>query len=344
MRYLLSILIVLQVYASSCQKALMGSTTPNTPVNNFDELWKGFDRWYGGFASRNINWDSLYREHRPKVHNNMTNAELYQSLCDLLRPINDIHVFLQPTSDALPRFESDHFLRENRKQEDFSIELIKKQYLPRLVTLDNKLHYGITADNIGYLHFGEFGFPLDYYQKKIGPVMKELTNTRALVVDIRDHAGGDDRVSRYIAGWFAKERKLFMTTRKRNGPNRNDFNQPMEWYTDPSTNAPYTKPVILLTTRWTASAGETFAWAMNTQEHVLQMGDRTAGGFTDIIARELPNGWLYFLGVGDYRNARGESEEGKGITPGIYITNTIDDIRNGKDHVLEAAIKKASAW
>lgn len=96
----------------------------------------------------------------------------------------------------------------------------------------------------------------------------------------------------------------------------------------------------MLTSRWTASAGETFTWAMNTQSHVRQLGDTTAGGFSDVVSRELPNGWLYFLGVGDYRNANGNSEEGTGIAPAIQVANTKKDIDAGNDKVLEAAILK----
>jgi hypothetical protein len=66
----------------------------------------------------------------------------------------------------------------------------------------------------------------------------------------------------------------------------------------------------------------------------------TSGGFSDVIARELPNGWLYFVSIGDFRNAEGKSEEGKGIVPAITSTNTKEDIDNGKDKVLELAIAK----
>ena len=68
------------------------------------------------------------------------------------------------------------------------------------------------------------------------------------------------------------------------------------------------------------------------------MGDTTAGGFTDVISRELPNGWLYFVGVGDYRDAAGKSEEGIGVAPKIYAINLKSDIDAGKDKVLEQAI------
>jgi carboxyl-terminal processing protease len=69
------------------------------------------------------------------------------------------------------------------------------------------------------------------------------------------------------------------------------------------------------------------------------MGDTTAGGFSDVISRELPNGWLYFVPVGDYRNADGGSEEGRGVAPKIVLVNTKEDIQSGRDKVLEAAIQ-----
>ena len=170
--------------------------------------------------------------------------------------------------------------------------------------------------------------------------MNALKDTKKIIIDIRNHAGGDDKVSRYVAGWFTNERKLFMTVRKRNGAGHNDFTAPENWYVEKQGNFQFTKPVILLTTKWTASAGETFTWAMKTQSHVTQMGDTTAGGFTDVISRELPNGWLYFVGVGDYRDANGNSKEGIGIKPDTYIINTQQDIAEGRDKVLERAINQ----
>lgn len=327
-------------FLTSCQKTLLGPVESNTPINNFEEMWKGYDAWYGGFAVRNVNWDSVHNALRSQVNNNMTNRQLYDVLSRMITPLNDIHAFLQPTSDGLPRYESSVFFRNNKVQQDFSIDVIKSKYLPSLTTVDDKLHYGILDANIGYLHFGEFGMPLSFYKQKMPGIMNALKNTKAMIVDIRDHAGGDDEVSRYIAGLFAKDRALFMTTRKRNGPHRNDFTEPENWYVEAEGDFPYVHPVALLTTRWTASAGETFTWAMNTQLQVTQMGDTTAGGFTDVISRELPNGWLYFVGVGDYRNAAGKSEEGVGAAPKIVVTNAKADIDAGIDKVLEKAIEK----
>ena len=325
---------------TSCQKTFLGPVVSNTPVNNFDELWKGYDAWYGGFENRHVNWDSVYGSLRPEVNNNMNNQQLYIVLCKMIKPLNDIHVFLQPTSDGLRRYESSSFFRDNQVQQDFSIPVIRQNYLPSLVSQHEEVHYGILPGNIGYLHFGEFGRPLSFYKNEMQGILQALKNTKGLIVDVRDHRGGADEVSRYIAGCFAKESKLFMTTRKRNGPDHYNFTAPESWYVEKQGETQYTNQVVLLTSKWTASAGETFTWAMNTQAHVTQMGDTTAGGFSDVISRELPNGWLYFVGVGDYRNADGKSEEGIGVAPKIYAVNTKENIMAGEDKVLEKAIEK----
>jgi carboxyl-terminal processing protease len=246
-------MIFLAGVLASCQKTLIGNTAPNTPVANFDALWQGYSDWYGLFGVNKLNWDSLYRVSRPTIHNDMTNEELYQSLCALIKPLNDIHVFLQPTTDGLPRYESSVFFRTHQLQEDFSLSLLRQKYLTGMVSIDTNLHYGFLQGNLGYLHFGEFGMPLSFYQKQVPAILEKLKDTRGLVVDIRNHGGGDDEVSRYIAGLFAADKKLFMTVRKRNGRDRMQFTEPQQWYVDPAAKGRYIKPIVLLTTRWTAS-------------------------------------------------------------------------------------------
>ncbi|HEX5668935.1 MAG TPA: hypothetical protein VFX73_09045, partial [Chitinophagaceae bacterium] len=203
MKKLIVITMLSGVLFTSCQKVLLGPVVSNTPVTNFEEMWKGYDAWYGGFEARNIDWDSVHQALRAEVNDGMSNQQLYEVLSKMITPLNDIHAFLQPTSDGLPRYESSAFFRDNKVQLDFSIEVIKRNYLPTLIRVDDKLHYGILDGNIGYLHFGEFGMPLSFYQQRMPEIMHALKETKAMIVDIRDHSGGDDEVSRYLAGWFA---------------------------------------------------------------------------------------------------------------------------------------------
>ena len=45
---------------SSCQKLLIGSAKPNNPTNNFEELWNGYNDYYGLFEVTHLNWDSVH--------------------------------------------------------------------------------------------------------------------------------------------------------------------------------------------------------------------------------------------------------------------------------------------
>jgi C-terminal processing protease CtpA/Prc len=166
----------------------------------------------------------------------------------------------------------------------------------------------------------------------------DLASTKKIIFDIRDHNGGDDNVSKYIAGRFASSKKLFMTSKKRNGPGHNDFEKTLNWYVEPEGGSQYTKPVLLLTSSRTISAGETFSFAMRENSNVTQVGDTTAGAFSDVVIFQLYNDWIFTVSVGDYRGSDGKSYEGIGIAPHIYSKNQKADVLAGKDKTLELAI------
>ena len=129
-----------------------------------------------------------------------------------------------------------------------------------------------------------------------------------------------------------------MTTRKRNGPKHSDFTEPVSWYVEPGGETQFTKPIILLTSRFSQSAAETFALAMNELDHVKLLGDTTAGSYSDNPTTEMYNGWMFSFSVGDFRAADGKSYEGIGTAPDIWMVNSKEDLLQEKDRVLEKAI------
>ena len=142
--------------------------------------------------------------------------------------------------------------------------------------------------------------------------VKELSGADAIVVDIRDTGGGRDPESQLAAGFLISNPGLYMTSRKKSGPGRNEFSDAVEWYVNPEKDH-LDKKIVLLTTRYTMSGAETFTLAMKTSDKVIQVGDTTGGAFSDNITREMYNGWIYTIAVGDYRDKNGVSYEGKGI-------------------------------
>jgi carboxyl-terminal processing protease len=321
---------------TSCEEALIGPVPENDPETNFEEMWKGCDQYYGLFGVKNVDWQASYATYRPLVSAQTTDAELKSIFHHMIDPLNDNHTYIITTENE-PRIESGIF-DTLKVQTDFSLDLIPA-YVPDFTHYGAAIDYGTLTGNIGYIHLGDFIPSQKYFGEALDQILEALEDTEGLVIDIRDNPGGNDVAAQYVAGRFAAERKLYMTVRKKSGPGPHDFTQAIPWYVEPTGGTRYTRPIVLLTSRWTQSAGETFCLAMQELAHVTQLGDYTSGAFSDNISRELPNGWFCFMSIGDYRAANGQSYEGIGVKPDEVLVNTKEEILSGKDKVLEKAME-----
>jgi C-terminal processing protease CtpA/Prc len=129
-----------------------------------------------------------------------------------------------------------------------------------------------------------------------------------------------------------------MTTQTRNGPGHDDFEDPVLWYTEPNGPRQFTKPIVMLTHRWTISAGDCFVLAMRVLPHVVNVGEFTSGAYSDEYWDKLPNGWDVCICNMLYLDPDGVCWEGIGTPPDIRMINEADDIARGQDRVLERAV------
>lgn len=332
----LFILLTSVLFISSCQETLIGPAVPNDPISNFEEMWRSYDQYYGLFDVKEVDWQVTYNQYRPLINEQTTDDQLKDVFHQMIDPLDDNHTFIITTENE-PRIESGIF-DTLKVQTDFSLELIPA-YVSDFTHYGTAIDYGTLEGNIGYLHLGDFIPSVKYFEDALDLIIGKLKDTEGLVIDIRDNPGGNDVAAQYVAGRFAAERKLYMNVRKKSGPGQNDFTQVIPWHVEPTGGTRYTKPIVLLTSRWTQSAGETFTLAMQELANVTQLGDFTSGAFSDNIARELPNGWFCFMSIGDYRAADGKSYEGIGVQPDVFLLNTKADIQSGKDLCLEKALE-----
>ncbi|MBN1221931.1 MAG: hypothetical protein JXB23_01690 [Candidatus Aminicenantes bacterium] len=331
------------------------------PVLNFDSLWRLFDISYGCFIPKKIDWHLLYRTYRPMVTDKTSGGELFNIMTSLLEHLNDNHVKLQ--SKEPPRFFRSGVLGNLNRDEkgrhipigynipDFSLELVKQKYLKgkfeqRLPGTKLAAYFGgdfplytfaWIAQDIGYLHIRNFD-----EEEKTAEIMNEIVaefkDARGLVLDVRGNGGGWDPVAKAIADRFADRKRLFMTTQTRNGPKHDDFAKPRYWYTEPKGPQQFKKPIIMLTHRWTISAGDCFVLAMRVFPHVINLGEFTSGAYSDEYWDKLPNGWDVCICNMLYLDHEERCWEGIGTPPNIRMVNTKEDIAEGRDRVLERAI------
>jgi len=332
------------------------------PGANFEALWRMFDRNYGSFGPKRIDWDLLYRIYRPKVTSRTSDRDLFEIMSRLLEHLNDNHVKVQ--SRRPPRFFRSGILgnlnRDARGRPlpigynipDFSLDLVKVKYLrsrfeerlpgTKLAAYfggDFPLYtFGRLKRDVGYFHIRNFD-EVERTTAVVDDIVTEFRKARGLIVDIRGNGGGWDPVAKAIADRFADTRRLYMVTRTRNGSRHDDFTPPRYWYTEPKGPHPFTRPVILLTHRWSISAADCFALAMRELPHVTNLGEFTSGAYSDEYWDTLPNGWMVSIPNKLYLDAAGRSWEGIGTPPDIRLVNTREDIAAGRDRVLEAALE-----
>jgi carboxyl-terminal processing protease len=333
MRHSLLFIFIL-ISFSSCEKLLLETPYDNTPVDNFEAMWSEFDQLYGLFQVRGVDWQAVHTTYRPQVDPEMKDEELYEVLTNMLDELDDSHVGLLPVNTELPQYQSGIGGRLDTIN-DFHLPIVSNNYLSDQ-QVDAPFTFGWLDEDTGYIHIAwEPGERTIH--KKMPAIVDYFRTAKGLVIDVRSNSGGEDRGGQAIASYFTDARRHYMTNKIKNGPGANDFTSPYDWYIDPQDKS-LLQPLVLLTNRATVSAGETLVLAMRTLPQLTMLGDTTQGAFSNAVPRELPNGWLYTISIGDWRAADGTSYEGIGIPPEQVVRNQGSDLAQGTDEALEAAI------
>lgn len=331
-------LLLISLSALSCEKYIFGLPYENNPEDNFEALWSEFDHLCGTFRVHGVDWDEAYATYRPQVTAETSQEELYRILVEILSLLDDGHTTLIPIGTDLPNYIGGPTGRIDTSS-DFSLDILTDNYLPDYQETDFAIRYGWLEAGIGYLYLYSFADGERAFDKEMEPVMDYFKDAKGLVVDIRNGGGGEDIGGKTVASHFADERRLYQTSSIKNGPGPDDFTTPEEWHINPRGDRPFTQPIVVLTNRFTISARETFLLAMRTLPHVTTLGDTTAGAFSNVLLRELPNGWGYSMSIGEWRDANGVSHEGIGLIPDVLVRNQRADLLQGQDEALERAVK-----
>ncbi len=208
---------------------------------------------------------------------------------------------------------------------------------------DGIFSYGWLSDDIGYFHFSGFR-GIEATTRTIDQLIHFFQDAQAMIIDVRRNGGGDDRVGKLIADRFADEKRLYMTTQKRNGVHHSDFDEKKYWYVEPNGPQQFTKRVILLTDRTSISAAENFTLAMRNLPHVTVIGDLTSGCFADVYTDRLPNGWQFGCSYKLFLDHTGFCWEGIGIPPDLFTPNELENLQSGQDNAVDLAISLLDIW
>lgn len=336
-----------------CADGLDSSTNP---IDVFEHFWHTFNDHYAFFDQRDVDWQSLYQIYRPKVNESTNDEELFALMSEMLSPLEDGHVFLDSPSQMFNKQKQNSFDKFINKQLEMAkvnnpdieqsaliemyVELQEqyKQIFSQYVDLetvesyedgadDDNITWAKTSDNVGIISITSMS---DYYQGQLKnaetesegaslamqQAIESLENTDALIIDIRRNSGGSDAVQLAMASYFTDQVRPVYTRHvsvKSGSLSKQTIN------VSPGTMF-YNKPVYLLVGPATSSAGETFAIAMSMMPNVLLVGQHTWGAMSDMLPKQLLNGWQVTLSNESIHTLDGESHEVTGIAPDFIIT------------------------
>jgi len=301
---------------------------PNDPKGNFESLWKIMDEHYCFFDYKEIDWSKIHSEYAKRVADDMNDESLFMLLSEMLQELRDGHVNLSSAFDVGRYWKWFEDYPAN-----FSKDL-KDRYLRPNYAISGGMEYKILDDNIGYVYYEDFSSGLG--ETNLDYIIDKFAVCQGIIIDVRNNGGGLLSNVDKIAARFVNEKTLVGYIRHKTGKGHNDFSEPFARYIEPSKRLRYQKPVVVLTNRGCYSATNDFINAMRYCPNVTIIGDKTGGGSGLPFNSELPNGWSVRFSACPVYDADMQHIE-FGIEPDIWIDMKDEDVKMGKDTLIEAA-------
>jgi carboxyl-terminal processing protease len=329
------LMLSIPIFFTGCKKLFL-EQPPGDPEAIFEDLWTTFDEAYAPFEERNVDWEAQYETYRPMVNPGTTDDELFDVFSQMLATLDDGHVSL--TAPGRNVFFSNRIRQYRIDDELFDLSVIKDWYLENGYRQDEQesFIYGkMNGRDIGYIFFDYVGPNF----AALNDFLEEYGDMNSFIIDLRHNKGGDFTYCFSEMGRLTAEKRYVFRSRTKNGEGRNEYTDWHEWYIEPAGEF-IDKPIMVLTDRYTISAGERSVMAMMTLPNVTLVGDTTNGAHGTMIGRELANGWYYSLVPQKVELFDGHSYEGIGLAPDICVKNLPDELSRGTDRVLETAVEK----
>lgn len=172
-------------------------------------------------------------------------------------------------------------------------------------------------NQIGYIAFDRF-IGSDQAMNIIARIFRTFTESERLIFDVRECRGGDADMVRFLSNYlFAEPTHLVSTIGPKNASGERSI---QERWTVPNDLSKIfaTKPVDVLISASTFSAGESFAFGLRMTDRARLFGETTGGGghMNDIFP--LPGGLGVSISVGrTYDPRTGEGWQATGVVPQV---------------------------
>lgn len=175
----------------------------------------------------------------------------------------------------------------------------------------------VLDGNIGYIDIRGF-HEVDLVREAFTDAMTTLADTKALVVDLRHNHGGDPATVAFVTSYLFGKKKVHL-----NDLYYRRTNETTEYWTDPTVPGERfgaKKPIYVLTSGETFSAGEEFAYNLRALERATLVGEPTGGGAHPVDGERIDDHIIAIVPVGRAINPRTKTNwEGTGVQPHVTV-------------------------
>lgn len=222
-----------------------------------------------------------------KTFDNLTDAEFAKSLSKYLtKNGNDLHF---------------NVLYRPGKEEEKAVN--EKELLKKYDAINKQWNYGFDKvmrldGNIGYIEYTGFPEGNKSAEQILDATMNFVSNTNALIIDLRNNRGGDGKMVRLFLSYFFNERiKLSEIYTRYN-------NKSEEKYTYKKVNGKkyLDKPVYLLVNNNTISAAEALAYNLQQNKIAKVIGDKTYGAANPVKVFFIGKKYQLFIPISVEKN------------------------------------------
>lgn len=232
--------------------------------------------------------EKLKSEIELKTFDNLTDEEFAKSLSSYLTINgNDLHfnVLYRPS-------------QEEKKVVN------EKELLQKYDAINKQWNYGFEKvarldGNIGYIEYTGFPEGNKSAQQVLDATMNFVSNTNALIIDLRNNQGGDGKmVELFLSYFFDKKIKLSEIYTRYN-------DKTTKSYTMQKVNGKkyLDKPVYILVNNKTISAAEALAYNLQQNKIGKIIGDKTYGAANPVKAFFIGNKYHLFIPISIEKNA-----------------------------------------
>lgn len=182
--------------------------------------------------------------------------------------------------------------------------------------------------NIGYIRFSVWLIP---QMAKIRAAVREFSDAKGIIFDLRGNPGGVVGIASGAAGLLVKEETSLGSMKGRESE--------LKLIAFPQPDS-FAGKVMILTDYGSASTSEVFAAALQETGRGKVIGERSAGLILPSIFEILPTGATFQYAISDYKSPNNILIEGRGVAPDTEVKQTRKALLEGRDLPLDKAVEQ----